>query len=200
MNVMAAVAALAATAGNHHPFNFINEAGEMDGLERELGDELCRRAGLECQWVLNGWESMIPGLLAGEFDAIVAGMSVYEGRDERIDFTQPYYPPAPSVYLAAAGVGTRRRRGDWGSARTRSIRTTWIGRASGSPYCEDDRLEALLDGEIDAVLAGHAYAVSKLRGAPAPAGHRGSFGPDGPGHRHRPEGEQRPEGGAARGS
>ena len=38
-----------ATDGNYHPFNFINDEGEIDGLERELGDELCERADLECE-------------------------------------------------------------------------------------------------------------------------------------------------------
>ena len=96
---------LLATEGDYRPFNFINDDGEIDGLERELGDELCRRAELECKWVLNDWASMIPDLVAGEFDAIMAGMSITGKRDETIDFTEPYYPPTPSVYLALAGAG-----------------------------------------------------------------------------------------------
>ncbi len=36
-----------ATLGSYHPFDLINHEGEIDGLERESGDELCRRAGLE---------------------------------------------------------------------------------------------------------------------------------------------------------
>ena len=32
-------------------------------------------------------------------------MSITEERDETIDFTQPYVPPAPSVYLAVVGAG-----------------------------------------------------------------------------------------------
>ena len=35
------------TEGAYLPFNFINDDGEVDGLERELGDELCRRANFE---------------------------------------------------------------------------------------------------------------------------------------------------------
>ena len=65
-----------ASDGSYHPFNFVNDAGEIDGLERELGDELCSRADLECEWVQNDWESMIPDLVAEEFDAIMAGMSI----------------------------------------------------------------------------------------------------------------------------
>jgi len=34
------------TEGAYPPWNFINDNGEVDGFERELGDELCKRAGL----------------------------------------------------------------------------------------------------------------------------------------------------------
>jgi polar amino acid transport system substrate-binding protein len=29
------------TEGAYPPYNFINDDGEVDGFERELGDELC---------------------------------------------------------------------------------------------------------------------------------------------------------------
>jgi polar amino acid transport system substrate-binding protein len=37
------------TEGAYPPYNFINDAGEVDGMERALGDELCRRAELTCE-------------------------------------------------------------------------------------------------------------------------------------------------------
>ena len=157
---------LLATEGSYHPFNFINEAGEIDGLERELGDELCRRAEVECEWVLNDWESMIPDLVAEQFDAIIAGMSITDGRDERIDFTQPYYPPTPSVYLAVAGAGDEAAEGRLG-ANAHTIYSDYFTR-EGIPFrpfdvSEDDHIEALFDGEIDATLVDHGYAVDKLK-------------------------------------
>ncbi len=153
-----------ATEGEYRPFNFINDAGEIDGLEREVGDELCRRAGLKCEWVLNEWPDMIPDLVGGEFDVIMAGMSITDERDETIDFTEPYYPPGPSVYLALASAGDEAVQGRLGAyANTiysdyfteRGIRYTEFS-------SEDDRLEALLNGDIDASLVEHAYAVDKL--------------------------------------
>jgi polar amino acid transport system substrate-binding protein len=39
------------TEGAYPPYNFINDNGEIDGFERELGEELCNRAGLPCEWV-----------------------------------------------------------------------------------------------------------------------------------------------------
>ena len=35
------------TEGAYPPYNFINDAGEIDGFEREVGDELCKRAELD---------------------------------------------------------------------------------------------------------------------------------------------------------
>ena len=75
--------------GQYHPFNFINDDDESDGLEREVSDELCRRAELDCEWVLNEWSEMIPDLVGGEFDVTIAGMSITDERDETIDFTEP---------------------------------------------------------------------------------------------------------------
>jgi len=153
-----------ATEGDYHPFNFINDGGEIDGLERELGDELCRRAELECEWVLNDWEHMIPDLVAEEFDAIIAGMSITDKRDMTIDFTQPYYPPTPSVYLAVAGAGDEAVEGQLG-AYANTIYSDYFterGIAYTEFSDEDDRLAALLNGDIDAMLVDHAYAVEKL--------------------------------------
>ena len=85
------------TEGAYPPYNFINDAGEVDGFERELGDELCKRAELTCEWVTNEWDSIIPNLVSGNYDTIIAGMSITDERDAVIDFTQPYTQPDPSA-------------------------------------------------------------------------------------------------------
>ncbi len=153
-----------ATVGNYHPFDFVNDEGEIDGLERELGDELCRRADLECEWVLNDWEAMIPDLLAEEFDAILAGMSITAKREELIDFTQAYYPPTPSMYLARAGEGDEALQGTIGTAANTiySDYFTEMGVPFVSLDGEIDGVEAVLSGMVDAVLVDHGYGVEKL--------------------------------------
>ncbi len=155
---------LLATEGAYPPFNFVNDEGEIDGLERELGDELCRRAELECKWVLNDWNDMIPGLLEGEFDAIMAGMSITDSRDLIIDFTAPYYPAVPSVYLALADAGDEAVEGTLG-AYANTIFSDYFTEQN-IDYVEfadeNDRLAALLSGDIDAMPVDHAYATEKL--------------------------------------
>lgn len=165
-----------ATIGNYPPFDFINDAGEIDGLERELGDELCRRADLRCEWVLNAWESMIPDLLAEEFDAILAGMAITEGRERRIDFTEAYYPPSASVYLARAGTGDEALDGTVGVTANTIYSDHFT--ESGVPFVpihdSIDIVEPLLSGEVDAVLVAHGYAVDRL------AQHQGELAVVGP--------------------
>ena len=71
------------TEGAYAPYNFINDSGEVDGFERELGDELCARAELTCEWVTNDWDSIIPNLVSGNYDTIIAGMSITDERPDR---------------------------------------------------------------------------------------------------------------------
>ncbi|MCY4392982.1 MAG: transporter substrate-binding domain-containing protein [Chloroflexi bacterium] len=153
-----------ATVGDYHPFNFINDEGEIDGLERELGDELCRRAGLECEWVLHEWETLIPDLMAEQFDVILAGMSITAERDQLIDFAGPYYPSRPSMYLARAGAGDGAIEGRLG-VEENTIFSDYL-EARGIAYVPlagaADAADAVLGGDVDAVLVDHAYGVAKL--------------------------------------
>lgn len=153
-----------ATDGDYHPFNFVNDDGEIDGLERDMGDELCRRAGLECEWIVNDWDTLIPNLVAEDFDAIIAGMSITSERDETIDFTQPYYPPTPSVYLALAGAGDTAAKGTLG-VFANSIYSDYATQ-EGLPFVafesSDAQIDAVLSGDVDAALVDHGFAVEKL--------------------------------------
>ncbi len=142
------------TEGAYPPYNFINDAGEVDGFERELGDELCARASLTCTWVQNEWDSIIPNLASGNYDTIMAGMSITDERKKVIDFTQNYFPPAASAYVAVSpdvdvtkGVV---------SAQTSTIQASHVAE-SGATLMEfataDETIAAVRNGEADAVFA-----------------------------------------------
>lgn len=148
------------TEGAYPPYNFINDKGEVDGFERELGDELCKRAGLTCEWVKNDWDSIIPNLVSGNYDTIIAGMSITDERDEVIDFTQNYIPPAASAYVAAAeGVDLA---GGVVAAQTATIQAGFIAE-SGATLVEfatpEETVAAVRNGEADAVFADKDYLV-----------------------------------------
>ncbi|WP_439118793.1 transporter substrate-binding domain-containing protein [Marivita sp.] len=147
------------TEGAYPPYNFINDAGEVDGFERELGDELCTRAELTCEWVTNEWDSIIPNLVSGNYDVIIAGMSITDERDEVIDFTQNYTQPDPSSYLALDGADVDFDGGVI-AAQANTIQAAFIA-SSGATLVEfatpDETVAAVRNGEADAVLADDAY-------------------------------------------
>ncbi len=97
-----------AADGDYFPYNFLDDAGEVDGFEADLIDEVYRRANLECTWVITPWDGIIDSLIAKEFDMITAGMSINEERDRVIDFTQSYLPPH-AIRLYRPGRRWRRR-------------------------------------------------------------------------------------------
>ena len=165
------------TEGAYKPYNFINDAGEVDGFERELGDELCSRAYLECTWVTNDWDTIIPNLVDGNYDTIMAGMSITAERDEIIDFTQPYIPPIPSVYVALDGVGDDAIDGTV-AAQVATIHADHLS-TSGATLVEyelaNQVIEAVLNGEADAALVDREFAHENIA---ASGGRLAVVGPD----------------------
>ncbi|RVV98685.1 transporter substrate-binding domain-containing protein [Mesobaculum littorinae] len=144
--------------GAYPPYNFINDAGELDGFERELGDELCARAELTCEWVTNDWDSIIPNLVSSNYDTILAGMSITDERDEVIDFTQDYYPPTESVYVAMSEDADL--EGGVVAAQASTIQAAHVAE-TGATLLEfatpDETVAAVRNGEADAVFADYDF-------------------------------------------
>ncbi|PID50208.1 MAG: amino acid ABC transporter [Proteobacteria bacterium] len=92
------------TEGAYAPYNFLNDDGKVAGFEIDLGNALCEQLAMECKFVLNEWDSIIPNLLAGNYDLIMAGMSITDERKKTLAFSDEYKPVDPSLYLVVKGT------------------------------------------------------------------------------------------------
>lgn len=146
------------TEGLYPPYNFINDAGKLDGFEIEVGNEICKRAALTCTFVQNDWDSMMPNLNSSNFDVIMAGMSITPERKKDRQFSQAYYPPGVSYYVAqSANVDLK---GGYVAAQTGTIQAAHVAE-SGAKLVEfktpDEAVAAVRNGEADAVLADNDF-------------------------------------------
>jgi len=88
---------------DYPPFNWTqigdsNGAVPIDGAKEyaggydvEIAKRIAKGLGKELVIVKTDWEGLLPALVSGKIDAIIAGMSPTEERKESIDFTDNYY-------------------------------------------------------------------------------------------------------------
>lgn len=62
-----------------------------NGYDVQIAKYIANALGMKLEIYAEKWESLVSGVLAGTYDAIIAGMSPTSERAEQIDFTIPYY-------------------------------------------------------------------------------------------------------------
>ncbi|UCH26766.1 MAG: transporter substrate-binding domain-containing protein [Trueperaceae bacterium] len=72
------------------PFETVSEDGEIVGFDIDLMNAVCERVNCVAQFQTTAWDGIFAALAAGEFDAVVSGVSITPERDEIVDFSNPY--------------------------------------------------------------------------------------------------------------
>ena len=80
-----------ATDTTFAPFEFENDKGEMVGIDLDILKAIADDQGFEYELVVAGFSAACTGMEAGEYDAVIAGMSITDERKEKYDFSEPYY-------------------------------------------------------------------------------------------------------------
>ncbi len=161
------------TEGAYAPWNYLDDSGKLAGYEIDLGMALCERAELSCEMVANEWDSIIPNLLAGNYDMIMAGMNITEERSQTILFSEHYYPPDPSRFIAAAGseFDFDSLKGLKIGAQGATVQADYVEKTFSadnsilSYETPDQSVADLMAGNIDLLLADNAFLEPIVSGA-----------------------------------
>lgn len=98
-----------------------------NGYDVMMAKKICEANGWELEIVRTDWDSLVPGVQSGVYDAVIAGQSMTADRMEQVDFAGPYYyasivcvTKADSPYASAAGISDLS-----GGSCTAQIATIW---------------------------------------------------------------------------
>ena len=82
-----------------------------NGYDVMIAKKLCEANGWELEVIQSDWDSLVPGVQTGTFDAVIAGQSMTAERAEQVDFAGPYFyativclTKADSAYANAASI------------------------------------------------------------------------------------------------
>lgn len=157
----------------YEPFQFVTPEGELTGFEVELGNAVCAEMRLNCEWVIQSWDGIIPGLLSRKYDVIFSSMSINAERERQVLFSEPYYT-TPSGWFVRANynfnvnnmsgvrIGVQR-----GTIQDTYVTEMFSNTAQIRRYANADDLALDLTGErIDAVFLDVPVGVQTILSRP----------------------------------
>lgn len=98
-----------------------------NGYDVMIGKKIAEANGWELEVIQSDWDSLVPGIQTGKFDAVIAGQSMTAERSEQVDFAGPYFyativcvTKADSNFANAASIADLK-----GGSCTAQIATIW---------------------------------------------------------------------------
>ena len=98
-----------------------------NGYDVMMAKAICEANGWELEIVRTDWDSLVPGVQSGIYDAVIAGQSMTEERSQQVDFAGPYFyasivcvTKADSAFADAQGISDLS-----GGTCTAQIATIW---------------------------------------------------------------------------
>ncbi len=94
-----------ATSADYPPWESVNASGEMLGFDLDVGNAICAKIDMECQWTNQAYDGLLPALVAGQYDVIMSAISITEERKKSIDFSIAYAQAPASFGSVGDGFG-----------------------------------------------------------------------------------------------
>jgi len=87
------------TSADFPPFEMVDEKGEIVGLDIDIAKKIAEKLGVKLVIRDIKFEGLIPALLSGDVDLVIAGMTITEERAKAVDFSIPYFEADQAVIV-----------------------------------------------------------------------------------------------------
>ncbi|MBN8420964.1 MAG: transporter substrate-binding domain-containing protein [Verrucomicrobia bacterium] len=88
------------TDATYPPFEFVDQNGQLSGVDIEVGREIGKALGKEVEFRNINFDGLITALQSGSVDLVISALSVTPERRARLDFSEPYVKTGLSVLAA----------------------------------------------------------------------------------------------------
>ncbi|MDJ0337290.1 transporter substrate-binding domain-containing protein [Cryobacterium sp. PH31-O1] len=88
-----------AMSGEYRPFNFYDDTNKLVGFDVDICNAIADELDLTAEPVTGAFNSLIAGLKADRYDAVVGSMSSTEERLVEVDFTESYYATGAELFV-----------------------------------------------------------------------------------------------------
>jgi polar amino acid transport system substrate-binding protein len=156
-----------ATDATWPPFEFVDEqTKEIVGFDIDLMNAIAKEADLEVEYINVGWDPLLAGMAAGQYDAAISAMTITEERKKQFNFSDPYYNAGQLIVVRAEQTDIAKPEDLAGHTVGAQIGTTGaiaVEKISGATLKTYDTIDLaymdLVNGQIDAVVADNPLAV-----------------------------------------
>jgi len=145
--------------GTYPPYTYRDESSdELSGYDVDIARAIAEKLGVEAEFVETKWDSIIAGLDAERYDAIINQVGITAERQEKYDFSKPYTYTKGSLIVAEDNSEITTFDDLAGKKAAQTVTSNWAATAEsyGATIEGTDgfsqSIELVLTGRADATL------------------------------------------------
>lgn len=159
-----------ATDATWYPFEFIDEqTREIVGFDIDLMKAIAEKENLDVEFLNVSWDPLLAGVAQCQYDASISAMTITEERAESMAFSDPYFAAGQQIVVRqddSSINGIDDLQGKTVGAQLGTTGAIELETMQGVTLRTYDEVglafQALLNGQIDAVVADDALATGYI--------------------------------------
>lgn len=160
-------------SGNQPPFNMKNKAGELIGMDIDLGRALAGSIGTKATFVEMPFGELLGALEAGKLDIVLSGLTMTPKRNTKVAFAGPYFVSGKGLLTRSEKLAQTEEPEDINEADLRlvalegSTSLSFLKEATPSAQITGtrdyaDAVQLIIDGKADALIADYPACVIQM--------------------------------------